>query len=97
MRSRSDERNVPNATSLPSRLRELLVGLGFEQAELADKNHRVFRHPLSGCVLLLPDNKSLEAPRPADLVGVRTHLAYRGHMDEQAFEQFIEKAAQPTE
>jgi hypothetical protein len=73
-------------------LRALLVGLGFEPGELTENNHRVFRHPSSGSVLLLPDNKSSEVPRPADLVGIRTHLAYRGHLDESAFDRFVEQA-----
>ena len=72
-------------------LRQLLIDLGFEQAEVTDKKQRVFRHPESGCTLMLPDNKSLESPRPADLIGVKTHLAYQGHLDEEAFEHFVKQ------
>jgi hypothetical protein len=77
-------------------IRELLVNLGFEPGELAENNHRTFRHPASGSVLLVPDNKSSEAPRPADLVGIRTHLVYQGHLDEGAFDRFVEQATLPV-
>jgi hypothetical protein len=77
-------------------LRELLVNLGFEPGDLAENNHRIFRHSASGAVLLVPDNKSSETPRPADLVGIRTHLAYQGHLDERAFDHFVELATLPV-
>lgn len=41
-------------------LRQLLVRLGFQQGDIAAKNLRVFRHPESDCILLLPENKSSE-------------------------------------
>jgi hypothetical protein len=77
-------------------IRELLVNLGFEPGELAENNHRVFRHSASGSVLLVPDNKSSEAPRPVDLVGIRTHLAYQGHLNEREFDRFVEQATLPV-
>ena len=72
-------------------LSQLLLDLGFEQGRVTEKNHRVFRHPESGCTLLLPNNKSSEPPRPADLIGVKTHLAYQGHLEEDAFDHFVER------
>ncbi len=72
-------------------LSQLLLDLGFEQGQVTEKNHRVFRHPESGCVLLLPNNKSSESARPADLIGVKTHLAYQGHLEEKAFDYFVER------
>ena len=77
-------------------LRQLLIDLGFEQGKVTDKKHRVFRHPQSGCMLLVPNNKSSEVPRPADLIGVKTHLAYQGHLDEEAFEHFVEHGELPA-
>ncbi len=77
-------------------LRELLVELGFERGQVTDKKHRVFRHPESGCTLLLPNNKSANAPRPADLVGVKTHLACQGHLDEEAFDHFVSAGKLPS-
>ena len=70
-------------------LRQLLVELGFEHGDVTAKNHRVFRHPDSGCTLFLPENRLSERPRPADLVGIRADLAYRGHLDEDAFDRIV--------
>ena len=77
-------------------LKQLLVDLGFELGDVTAKNQRVFRHPESGCVLLLPDNKLAKPPRPADLVGIRGDLAYRGHLDEEAFDRFVEEGELPA-
>nr|AUN37417.1 hypothetical protein [uncultured bacterium] len=77
-------------------LRDLLVKLGFEPGALAERNHRVFRHPASGCALLLPDNKSSEPPRPADLMAVQVQLAHQGHLDKGAFDYFVEHATLPA-
>jgi hypothetical protein len=78
------------------KLRELLVELGFAAGERTERNHRIFRHPVSGCVLLLPDNKSQEQPRPADLVGVKAHLSIQGHLDEESFDHFVTHGELPT-
>lgn len=77
-------------------LRELLIELGFAPTQRTEKNHRVFRHPASGCVLLLPDNKSTEHPRPADLVGVKAHLSLQGHLDEESFDYFVTHGELPA-
>jgi hypothetical protein len=79
-----------------SLLRQLLADLGFEPGGVTDKMHRVFRHPESGCTLLLPENKSAEAPRPADLVGIRGHLAYQGHLEEDAFDRYLAEGKLPA-
>lgn len=78
-------------------LRQLLTQLGFQQRDITAKNLRVFRHPGSNCILLLPENKSLEAARPADVVGIKGQLDYRGHLDEKAFDRFCEEGRLPTE
>jgi hypothetical protein len=77
-------------------LNRLLLGLGFEQGHVTDKNQRVWRHPESGCTLLLPANKTQEAPRPADLVGIRTQLDLQGHLDEAAFNFFVAEGRLPV-
>jgi hypothetical protein len=74
-------------------LRELLIALGFQAGGVEAKNHRAFQHLPSGCILLLPDNKSDEAPRPADLIGVKAQLAAQGILEEDAFEYFIAHAS----
>jgi hypothetical protein len=76
-------------------LNELLLHLGFEQGDISEKNHRVWRHPASGCTLLLPANKLTEAPRPADLAGVKAHLDLQGHLDEADFESFVAEGKVP--
>ena len=79
-----------------AKLNQLLVDLGFEQGPVAEKNHCVWRHPQSGCTLLLPRNKLLEPPRPADLVGIRAQLDLHGHLDEETFEIFLSEGNLPT-
>ena len=78
------------AAALTNRvLRERLLGLGFEQGGISEKNNRVYRHPESDCLLLLPENKTDEPPRPTDLVGVQADLADFGHVPRDAFEHFM--------
>ena len=83
------------ATLTNSILRQLLADLGFELGEVTAKNRRTFRHPESGCILLLPENKLSEPPRPADLMAIRGHLAYQGHLDEDAFDCFVDEGKLP--
>jgi hypothetical protein len=68
---------------------QLLLHLGFERQDLVERNHRVWRHPDSSCTVLLPDNKTLDPPRPADLVGLKAHLSLQGHLEESDFDFFI--------
>jgi len=77
-------------------LTELLLDLGFEQGGPAEKNHRTWRHPESGCTLLLPVNKALESPRAADLVGIKAQLDMHGHVDEDSFEYFVREGHLPV-
>lgn len=74
----------------------LLEDLGFEPAGLVKENHRGWRHPESGCLLLLPANKTQEAPRPADLVGIKAQLAFQNHLDEGSFDFFIREGRLPA-
>jgi hypothetical protein len=77
-------------------LGRLLLDLGFQQGETTGKNQRFWRHSQSGCVLILPTNKTSEAPRPADIVGMRAQLALHGHLDEEAFDFFAAEGQLPA-
>ncbi|HUE72321.1 MAG TPA: hypothetical protein VMP01_15660, partial [Pirellulaceae bacterium] len=61
-----------------------------------EQNQRKWRHPQSGCTLLLPANKLDDAPRPADIVGVRAQLDLQGHLDEAAFDGFVASGKLPA-
>jgi hypothetical protein len=39
-------------------LNQLLLNLGFERGEVTKSNHQTWRHPDSGCRLVLPANKA---------------------------------------
>lgn len=78
------------------RLRELLLDLGFAKGQLVKNNHRVFRHPVSRCVIVLPDNRDEDTARAADIAAVRDHLAHRGHLEEVIFDRFIVEGKLPA-
>jgi hypothetical protein len=73
-------------------LRELLSGLGFVSRTSVKPKCVVLEHPASEARLLLPSNKDDQEARVADILSIRTHLVYRGHLDEEQFEHFIERA-----
>jgi hypothetical protein len=79
-----------------SSLVQLLLNLGFQQRDVTRIDRRVWRHPESGCELILPINKALEAPRPADIVGLKAQLALHGHIDEEAFDFFAREGRLPA-
>ena len=79
------------------KLAELLEKLGFEPGNVTSKNNRVWEHPSSQCTLFLPNNKVDEAPRPGDVVGVRTQLDMHGHLDEQAFDAYLTEGKLPVQ
>ena len=84
------------ATRLTNQLlNQLLSDLGFQPGEVNKKNHRTWRHPESGCVLILRANKADEAPWPATIVGVRNQLALHGHLDEDLFDVFAAEGKLP--
>ena len=74
----------------------LLVRLGFEAGETTERFCRVWRHPEAGTTLLLPANRTLEPPLEVDLVSVRTHLDYNGHLDADAFDEFVRTEKLPS-
>lgn len=77
-------------------LSQLLAHLGFEPGEVAKTSYRQWRHPVSGCTLVLPANKIGEAPRPADVVGIKAQLSFQGHLDEKAFDLFVSDGVLPA-
>lgn len=77
-------------------LRELLRVLGFERGALTDKMHRVFRHPESGCTAILPDNRDDQPASAANLLGLRDHLAYSGHLSEADFDRYLWEGKLPA-
>ena len=77
-------------------LNQLLSDLGFRQGEVSKTNHRTWRHPESGCTFFLPVNKIEEAPRSADIVGIRAQLALHGHLDEDTFDYFAIEGRLPV-
>lgn len=72
-------------------LRNLLIDLGFESRASVEPKCLVLEHPASRARLLLPSNKDDEEARLADIISIRTHLLYRSHLDEETFEQFLER------
>jgi len=77
-------------------LNQLLLQLGFEAGDVTEKHHRVWRHPSSGCTLLLPANKAQESPRPAILLAVQAQLDQQGHLKPEAFQFFAVEGRLPV-
>jgi hypothetical protein len=77
------------------RLNGLLLSLGFE-AKAASTSHHRWEHPQSGCVFHLPANKLQEAPRPADLLGVKAQLDLQGHLAASEFDEFAREGRMPS-
>jgi hypothetical protein len=75
-------------------LRQLLVELGFEKRDSVKPNCLVFEHAESKARLLLPSNKDDEPARDADVISIRTHLMYRGHLGGSGFDQLLEASTQ---
>ncbi len=78
------------------RLRQLLLDLGFAKGELVKNNHRVFQHPDSRCVIVVPDNRDEDTARAADVAAVRDHLAHQGHLEEAIFDSFVAEGKLPA-
>ena len=77
-------------------LRQLLLDLGFER-ETTVKNHsRVFRHPKSKCIVVVPDNRNDDEARLADVLGVKDQLAQQGHLEEAVFDRFLTERKLPA-
>ena len=77
-------------------LRQLLLDLGFAKVQRVANNQRVFRHPESQCVIVLPDNRDKDTARSADVVGVRDHLSHQGHLPEAAFDYYVAEGKLPA-
>ena len=72
-------------------LRQLLMDLGFEVRKSVEPNCLVFEHAESKARMLMPSNKDEEPAREADVISIRTHLMYRGHLDQAGIERFMEE------
>jgi hypothetical protein len=72
-------------------LRQLLLDLGFAPRESVEPNCLVFEHGESKARVLMPSNKDEEPAREADIVSIRTHLMYRGHLDQAGFERYMKE------
>ena len=79
-----------------TQLRQLLLDLGFTRDQLVKNNNRVFRHPVSRCVIVLPDNRDEDTARTADIAAVRDHLAHQGHLEEAIFDRFMSEGKLPA-
>jgi hypothetical protein len=72
-------------------LRRLLMDLGFNVRTSVEPNCLVYEHAESKARVLMPSNKDEEPAREADVISIRTHLMYRGHVDQARFERFIKE------
>jgi len=70
-------------------LRQLLLDLGFEARKSIEPNCLVYEHGESKARMLMPSNRDEEPAREADVISIRTHLMYRGHLDQAGFERFL--------
>jgi hypothetical protein len=74
-------------------LRHLLLDLGFEARQSVEPNCLVYEHAESRARVLMPSNKDEEPARDANVISIRTHLMYRGHLDQAGFERFVKEGA----
>ena len=72
-------------------LRQLLIDLGFAARNSVEPKCLVFEHFESKARLLMPSNKDEEPARDADVISIRTHLMYRGLLDQAGFERFLKE------
>ena len=72
-------------------LRQLLTDLRFKTRKSVEPNCLVFEHAESKARVLMPSNKDEEPAREADVISIRTHLMYRGLLDQAGFERFMEE------
>src|SRR5262249_38440971 len=77
-------------------LGQLLSALGFDTA-LSAGSRRVYRHAPSDTLILLPDQRPEAVVRPTDLLSVRHHLVYKGHLDDNAFDVFVTSGELPVQ
>ncbi len=77
-------------------LRRLLIDLGFEETPYRvekpiPSSHVVFRHPESGVLLIMNQQRPKEKIDPATLISVRKHLVESGMVEQEAFENLLHK------
>lgn len=76
-----------------NQLRQLLWDLGFQARKSVEPRCLVFEHAESKTRVLMPSNKDEEPAREADIISIRTHLMYRGLLDQVAFENFLRQGS----
>ena len=74
-------------------LRQLLLDLGFAARNSVKPNCLVFEHAGSKARMLMPSNWDEEPAREADVISIRTHLMYRGHLDHAGFDWFLKEGS----
>lgn len=77
-------------------LNQLLVDLGFERGEATTRHKRFWHHAEAGTTVVLPDNKALEAAAQIDVMALREHLHFRGHMTRDEFDGFLADGQLPA-
>jgi|GEM_PF-1593141 len=79
-------------------LNTLLTHLGFDPGETTGKrkHRRVWEHPAAGTIILLPANRTHDPALLVDLVSMRAHLDYNGHLDGDAFDEFVRTGRVPV-
>ena len=85
-----------NSSLTNQELRQLLLDLGFERETITKNHSRVFRHPESKCVIVVPNNRNDESARLADILGVKDQLAQNGHLDEATFDRYLTERKLPA-
>jgi hypothetical protein len=75
-------------------LQELLTSLGFV-GTTRDDGSTVYHHARAGSLILLPAIRGNGHVRAADIVSVGRHLVGRGHLEEEAFDAFVEAGVVP--
>jgi hypothetical protein len=77
---------------MESSFRKATTHLGFKPGDITRKKHRVWEHTAAGTVILLPSEPALMV----DLISVRAHLDYNGHLDGDAFDEFVRTGRVPA-
>jgi hypothetical protein len=73
------------------RLRQILLDLGFTEAKRG--KFWYFEHEPSGTIFGFRPYRLREKVTAIDMVHVRTHLDWRGVLEEQSFDNMLEKAS----
>jgi hypothetical protein len=75
-----------------AKLRRLLLNLGFSE-RVIDGKYLGFTHAASGCFFAFRLYRPQERVSNTDLIGVRSELAWRGLLSEEAFDAALRTAS----